>query len=72
FGISNPFTTGTILAFDIFDRWGNIVFSTVNPLEKWDGSFRGTPVNPGVFLYRLRFRCDDMEDLISGSVTVIR
>lgn len=72
FGISNPFSTGEILAFDIYDRWGNIVFSTVNVLEKWDGSYRGTPVNPGVFLYRLRYRCNDVEELQSGSVTVIR
>ncbi|MEZ4957948.1 MAG: LamG-like jellyroll fold domain-containing protein [Saprospiraceae bacterium] len=72
FGISNPFSTGEILAFDIYDRWGNIVFSTVNVLEKWDGSYRGTPVNPGVFLYRLRYRCDGVEELQSGSVTVIR
>ncbi len=72
FGISNPFSTGEILAFDIYDRWGNIVFSTVDVLEKWDGSFRGSPVNPGVFLYRLKYRCEGVEELLSGSVTVIR
>ena len=72
FGISNPFSTGEILAFDIFDRWGNIVFSTTNVLEKWDGSYKGSPVNPGVFLYRLQYRCEGVEDLLSGSVTVIR
>ena len=72
FGISNPFSTGEILAFDIYDRWGNIVFSTTNVLEKWDGSYRGTPVNPGVFLYKLQYRCEGVEDLLSGSVTVVR
>ncbi len=72
FGISNPFSTGEILAFEIYDRWGNIVFSTTDVLEKWDGSYRGTPVNPGVFLYKLQYRCEDVEDLLSGSVTVIR
>ena len=72
FGISNPFSTGEILAFDIYDRWGNIVFSTTNVLEKWDGSYRGSPVNPGVFLYKLQYRCQGVEDLLSGSVTVIR
>lgn len=72
YGISNPFVAGEILAFQIFDRWGNIIFETVNPLEKWDGSYRGQPVNPGVFLYRIKFRCQGKEDLLSGSVTVIR
>ena len=72
FGISNPFSTGEILAFEIYDRWGNIVFSTTNVLEKWDGSHRGAPVNSGVFLYKLQFRCDNNEGMLSGSVTVIR
>lgn len=72
FGISNPFVTGELLAFEIFDRWGNIVFATLDPLEKWDGSFRGTPVNPGVFLYKIHFRCEGKEDVRSGTVTVIR
>lgn len=72
FGISNPFVAGEILAFQIFDRWGNIVFETTDPLEKWDGSYKGQPVNPGVFLYRIRFRCQGEEDGLSGSITVLR
>ncbi len=72
YGISNPFSAGEILAFDIYDRWGNIVFSTTDPLEKWDGSYKNTPVNPGVFLYKLQYRCEGVEELLSGSVTVIR
>ena len=72
FGISNPFSTGTILAFEIYDRWGNLVFSTTDVLDKWDGSFRGTPVNPGVFLYKLQYKCDQREELLTGSVTVVR
>jgi gliding motility-associated-like protein len=72
YGISNPFVAGEILAFQIFDRWGNIVFETTDPLEKWDGSYKGQPVNPGVFLYRIRFRCKGEEGGISGSVTVLR
>jgi len=72
YGISNPFSAGEILEFDIYNRWGNIVFSTVDPLEKWDGSFNGSPVNPGVFLYKVRYRCDNVEKLLSGSVTVVR
>jgi gliding motility-associated-like protein len=72
FGISNPFSAGEILAFEIYDRWGNLVFSSTNVLDKWDGSYRGKPVNPGVFLYKLQYRCNDKEELLSGSVTVVR
>jgi gliding motility-associated-like protein len=72
FGISNPFVAGEILAFEIYDRWGSIVYSTTDPLSKWDASFKGQPVNPGVFLYKIRYRCKGEEGLKTGSVTVIR
>lgn len=72
YGISNPFVAGEIKAFEIFDRWGNVVFRTTDPLTKWDGSHLGQPVNPGVFLYKIHFVCKDVEDVKSGSVTVIR
>ncbi len=72
FGISNPFVAGDIVGFEIYDRWGNIVFFTDDSLKKWDGNYRGKPVNPGVFLYRIVFECKGKRDTKSGSVTVIR
>lgn len=72
FGISNPFATGELLAFEIFDRWGNIVFQTTDRLEKWDATYKGQPVNPGVFLYKIHYRCEGNEGVVSGSVTVLR
>jgi len=72
FGISNPFATGELISFEIFDRWGNLVFMTDEVLEKWDGAFKGVPVNPSVFLYKVHYRCEGKENVKSGSVTVIR
>lgn len=72
FGISNPFAIPELLSFEIFDRWGGLMFQTADPFARWDGSFRNEPVNPGVFLYRLRFVCDGEEQLKTGSVTLLR
>ncbi len=72
YGISNPFVIGQLLSFEIFDRWGNTVFSTADPLARWDGSYNGKPVNPGVFLYKVRFVCEGQELVHTGSVTVLR
>lgn len=72
FGISNPFSTGELLAFEIFDRWGNIVYASQDVLSRWDGTYKGTVVAPGVFLYKIHFRCEGKEDVKSGSLTVIR
>lgn len=72
FGISNIFAVGELLSFEIYDRWGNLVFTTNDVRGKWDGTYNGLPVNPGVFLYKLRYRCEGTENVKSGSVTVIR
>ena len=72
YGISNPFAIQDLISFEIFDRWGGRVFFTDSEVDQWDGSFNGEPMNPGVFLYRVRFRCDGNEDTVVGSVTVIR
>jgi len=76
YGMSNPeiFTFGgaELLSFDIFDRWGNLVFQTDRPDENWDGFYRNQPVNPGVFLYKIRYTCEGEELIQAGSLTIIR
>ena len=37
----------------IFNRWGQLVFQSGNPNERWDGSFNGEQVPQGVYVYRL-------------------
>jgi hypothetical protein len=48
------------------------VFYTEDPFLQWDGTFKGQDVNPGVFLYKVRFICNEEEKLHTGSVTVFR
>ncbi len=72
FGISNIFAVGELLSFEIMDRWGNLLFTTNDVRAKWDGNYKGQPVNPGVFLYKIHYRCEGTENVKSGSVTIIR
>lgn len=72
YGISNPFAVRELISFEIFDRWGGRVFYTEDPFEKWDGTFQGQAVNPGVMLYRVRYVCNDLEQLAAGNVTIVR
>ncbi len=72
FQISNPFSVSDFMSFEVFDRWGGRVFSAVDQFDAWDGNFQGSPVNPGVFLYRLRYRCIGREKVVEGTVTVLR
>jgi gliding motility-associated-like protein len=57
----------------IFNRWGEIVFETQDLNIKWDGMFRGEPVNPGVYMYIIQGDCVNLESFqLAGNVTVIR
>ena len=73
YGISNSVVLeGSLISFEIFDRWGGIIFSTTNPGEKWNGRFNNEELNPGVYLYRVRFICGDEENINTGSLTLLR
>lgn len=72
FGISNPYAVDEFISFEVFDRWGGRVFHSENAFGQWDGSFQGKPANPGVFLYRLHYKCDGVEKVKTGSLTLLR
>ncbi|KAB2814259.1 T9SS type B sorting domain-containing protein [Phaeocystidibacter luteus] len=57
----------------IVDRWGNEVFNSVDPLEGWDGTFRGEDSPEGVYFFIVRYRSEEgkmKED--RGSITLLR
>jgi gliding motility-associated-like protein len=72
FFISNPFAVENFISFEIFDRWGGRVYDFKNKFDAWDGKFQNKPVNPGIFLYRLRYKCDGAEKTKDGTLTVLR
>ncbi|MEL6804441.1 MAG: T9SS type B sorting domain-containing protein, partial [Bacteroidota bacterium] len=67
-----------ILEFQIFDRWGEQVyqnggFEVNNELLGWDGTYRGQPMNGGVFLWQLvALLPDGSEAEFYGQTTLIR
>ena len=57
----------------VFDRWGEVVFTTENQELGWDGSYKGKPVDPAVYVYWLTVRCVDRQEYFhKGNVTLIR
>ncbi len=74
---SNP-NVKRILSLEIFDRWGERVFELFdfppnNPEFGWDGRFRGSEMNPAVFVYRAEAELVDGEIVyLEGDVTLFR
>lgn len=42
-------------SFKVFNRLGQLVFATRNPLEGWDGRFKGNPESTGTFVWMLSY-----------------
>ncbi|NBU35400.1 MAG: hypothetical protein EBS35_02340 [Bacteroidetes bacterium] len=57
FGISNPRIITSLTSFEIWDRWGNKIFYTTNVNDKWDGTFNGQIVPPGVYRVLILHQC---------------
>jgi gliding motility-associated-like protein len=59
--------------FRVFNRWGEMVFSTSNIGSGWDGSWKGKPADMGTYFWVLssvnRFGAEEMQ---KGDVTLIR
>jgi gliding motility-associated-like protein len=39
------------IEFKIFNRWGELMFYTTDPNQGWDGTYKGKPMVPGVYVY---------------------
>lgn len=59
--------------FQIFDRWGHLLFETSNPEVGWDGVYKGKPAQFGVYVYYVRFTGTNGRVVgESGTVTLLR
>ena len=62
----------------VFDRWGSAVYlwdepTTLDTWPGWDGSVKGKPSNPGVYVYYVKVKLTNGEEvLLKGDVTVLR
>jgi gliding motility-associated-like protein len=58
----------------IFDRWGERIFESTDRFDGWDGTYGGSPVQNGVYAYRLNARSAYTGQPVQllGHVTLVR
>lgn len=66
-GINDIFMKGADVI--IFDRFGRELFRSTNQ-EGWDGTYKGSTVSPGEYLYVVTIRKDGQEYVKKGTVAV--
>jgi gliding motility-associated-like protein len=57
---------------NIYNRWGQIVFSTTNPFVKWDGQFKGHTSSLESFVWMASYKLNGIQySNIKGMITLI-
>ncbi len=77
-GINDTFEVkGTILStyeLAVFNAWGTPVFSSQDPQIQWDGTFKGTPLPAGYYVFKVKLTSPATGQQVTrtGSVLLIR
>jgi len=63
----------TVQRFDVYNRWGQLVFSSPDAIEGWDGTKNGVLQPMGVYLYMLDYTTNISEKELrkEGYITLI-
>jgi len=58
----------------VYDRWGQLLYSGKDPVQGWDGTYDGSPAEIGTYMYRVQFAggTKGKEQTRKGDVTLIR
>ncbi len=69
----------SIKRFQVFDRWGNLVYSSSSDdihSIRWDGLTRGKPVSSGVYIWSMEYTIEPKgqaeQKTIHGDITLLR
>lgn len=66
------FSTGDNYLFQIYNRWGQLIFESEAPEKGWDGKYKNQTVPQGVYMYKLVYNKSDGNSIVKrGTVTVI-
>lgn len=61
-------------SMEIFDRWGELIYSSNDINKGWDGTFKGTPVQDGTYVYSIQAQFTDNKGKkdFKGHVTLLK
>jgi gliding motility-associated-like protein len=74
FFIANAMQLTSLKRFEVFNRWGQKVYSSKNKMDQgWDGKFNGVDQEVGAYTFYLEAECEGGQIVRKeGSVTLLR
>jgi gliding motility-associated-like protein len=59
--------------FSIYNRWGNIVFETQDPIARWTGVYKGKDCDVGTYYYVVKYTdTKGKQHLLKGDISLVR
>lgn len=59
----------------IYNRWGEVMYDSIDQYFKWDGTYKNKLVEPGVYPYLIQYEGDNEENkgpfMLEGKVTIL-
>ncbi len=77
-GLNELFKTASICQFEqfefrIFNRWGELLFKTENPMEGWDGTYKKVECPLGIYAYSLNYKLPlEANTSVFGKICLVR
>ena len=62
----------TDYSLNIYNRWGQLVFTGTNPHEGWNGMQGASLVDLGVYFYYIQYKYNGKKELMKGDIVLIR
>lgn len=58
----------------IYDRWGNKVFETDDPDQRWNGMIKNKDADLGTYFYYIKYNCHNFTEprFIKGDISLVR
>lgn len=57
---------------EIYNRWGELVFSSPGYKKRWDGTYNGKPLPVGTYYYIINLNHPLFPDAFTGPITILR
>lgn len=60
--------------FDIYNRWGEVVFTSMDVKTGWDGTYQGLPAKEGTFGWKLEYKAENTSEkkVLTGHANLLR